>query len=153
LRPRAERYALVLERHLRRLKRQRVVYAEIFVSGLLAECGDDLGALVALFRELKRRAELAAAPELQVELVICIGRGPPHKLGRQLPRIVALHDAGLICGVALAGGTETQFPVRPLTSYFATLRERGMGIEIHAGEFSGPESVRDAIDFGFPDRL
>src|SRR5262249_9634818 len=74
-------------------------------------------------------------------------------LARQLPRIVALHDAGLICGVALAGAPETQFPVRPLTSYFAAFRERAMGIEIHAGEFGGPESVRDAIEFGFPDRL
>jgi adenosine deaminase len=152
LRPRAERYGLVLERHIRRLKQQRVIYAEIFVSGLLAEYGDDLGALVALFRDLKRRATLAAAPELQLELVVCIGRGPPHKLARQLPRIIALHDAGLVCGVALAGA-ETEFPVRPLTSSFAALRERGMGIEIHAGEFAGAESVRDAIEFGFPDRL
>jgi adenosine deaminase len=28
-----------------------------------------------------------------------------------------------------------------------------MGIEIHAGEFAGPESVRDALEFGVPDRL
>jgi adenosine deaminase len=152
IRPHAERFPLLLERHLRRLKEQRVVYTEIFVSGLLFECGDDLGALVALFRELRRRVDVAREPQLQVELVVCIGRGPPHKLERQFPRIMALHREGLICGVALAGA-EAQFPVRPLQPFFERFRDRGMGIEIHAGEFAGPESVRDALEFGRPDRL
>ncbi len=28
-----------------------------------------------------------------------------------------------------------------------------MGIEIHAGEWSGPESVWDALEYGKPDRI
>jgi adenosine deaminase len=152
LHPPAQRLPLLLERHLRRLEQQRVVYTEIFVSGLLFACGDDLGALVELFREVRRRADAAAGPALQVQLVVCIGRGPPQKLERQFPRIVALHRAGLICGVALAGA-EAQFPVRPLQPFFECFRDRGMGIEIHAGELAGPESVRDALEYGRPDRL
>jgi adenosine deaminase len=150
--PREERLPLLLERHLRRLKAQRVVYAEIFVSGLLFPRGDDLGALIALFRELRRRADRVAKPELQVELVVCVGRGPPEKLERQLPRILALHREGLVCGVALAGA-EDRFPVRPLRSCFERFHDSGMGIEIHAGELGGPDSVRDALEFGVPDRL
>src|SRR5437016_11790304 len=60
LEPNAERFVLTLERHLHRLKAQRVVYTEIFVSGLLFACGDDLGALVELFREIRRRADAIA---------------------------------------------------------------------------------------------
>jgi adenosine deaminase len=112
IQPRAERLPLMLERHVRRLKEQRVVYAEIFVSGLLFPRGDDMGALLELFREIRRRADLVAKPELQVELVVCIGRGLPTRLEKQLPRIMALHREGLICGVALAGA-EAQFPVKP----------------------------------------
>ena len=122
------------------------------VSGLLFPRGDDLDALIDLFHELRRRADLVAMPELRVEFVVCIGRGPPEKLQKQFPRIMALHRAGLVCGVALAGA-EAQFPVRPLRSFFAQFRDSGMGIEIHAGELAGPESVRDALDFGLPDRL
>jgi aminodeoxyfutalosine deaminase len=32
-------------------------------------------------------------------------------------------------------------------------RDAGLGIEIHAGEHSGPESVEDALKFGRPDRI
>ncbi len=152
LRPHAERLPLLLERHLRRLKGERVVYAEIFVSSLLFARGHDLGALVELFRELRQRADAAAGPALEVALVVCIGRGPPAKLEKQFPRIVALHRQGLICGVALAGA-EDRFPVRPLQPFFERFHDLGMGIEIHAGELAGPESVRDALEFGRPDRL
>jgi adenosine deaminase len=151
LQPLDVRLPLLLERHLLRLKAQRVVYAEIFVSGLLF-ARDDLGALVELYGELRRRARAVAEPELQVELVACVGRGSPAKLERQCPRILALHRAGVICGVALAGA-ERDFPVRPLRRCFEQFRDSGMGIEIHAGEFAGAESVRDAIENGFPQRL
>jgi adenosine deaminase len=50
-------------------------------------------------------------------------------------------------------GAEAQFPVRPLQPFFERFHDRGMGIEIHAGELAGPESVRDALEFGHPDRL
>ena len=35
----------------------------------------------------------------------------------------------------------------------ARLREAGLGIEIHAGEWCGPESVWDALKHGRPDRI
>src|SRR5689334_9542097 len=102
----------LLELHLGRLRAQNVAYAEIFVSSLLF-VRDDVAELVAFFADLRARAIAAAGPALEVELVVCIGRGPPEKLARQAPRIAALRRAGLICGVALAG-LEARFPVRPL---------------------------------------
>jgi adenosine deaminase len=146
--PQAERFGGILERHVRRLAAQRVVYAEIFVSGLLGET-EDHGALVEIFRGLARRA---AHPEIQVELVCCVGRGAPARLERQVSKILALHAAGAIRGVALAGD-ESAVSVRPLAPSFDRLRATGMGIEIHAGEHLGPESVRDAIEHGRPDRI
>jgi adenosine deaminase len=73
-------------------------------------------------------------------------------VARQVPRIAALRRAGLIRGVALAG-LEAQYPVRPLQPILDGFRDLGLGIEIHAGELAGAESVRDALRHGSPDRL
>jgi adenosine deaminase len=141
----------MLELHLARLRTQNVLYTEILVSGLLFVRKGE-AELVDFFTELAVRARAAAGPDLRVELVICIGRGPPEKLARQVPRIAALRRAGLVRGVALAG-REAEFPVRPLAPILAGFRDLGLGIEIHAGELAGADSVRDALRHGAPDRL
>jgi adenosine deaminase len=142
----------VLQVHIDRLRAQRVVYTEIFVSGLLA-VRDDPGALVEYFHELRAHIDAAAGDELAVELVLCFGRGPVDKLERKAARILALRRAGLIRGVALAGLDEARWPVRPARHLFDAFRDAGLGIEIHAGELAGPESVRDALEHGRPDRI
>jgi adenosine deaminase len=40
-----------------------------------------------------------------------------------------------------------------LQNIFDLFRGLGLGIEIHAGEFAGPASVWDALQYGAPDRL
>src|SRR4051812_26707998 len=67
-------------------------------------------------------------------------------------RILMLHQAGLIVGVVLAG-PERGHPVKPFQKLFARFREAGLGIENHAGEWCGPESVWDALEHGFPNRI
>lgn len=150
LEPRDRWLPRMLELHLARLRAQNVVYTEILVSGLLFVRSDEV-ALVELFTELAARARAAAGPGLRVELVVCIGRGPPEKLAPQAPRITALRRAGLIRGVALAG-LETH-PVAPLRPFLDRFRDLGLGIEIHAGELAGVASVQDALRHGAPDRL
>jgi adenosine deaminase len=151
LEPRDRWLPRLLELHLARLRAQNVVYTEILVSSLLFVRSDE-AALVDFFAELAARARAAAGPALRVELVICIGRGPPGKLARQVPRISALRRAGLIRGVALAG-REAGWPVQPLQPILEGFRDLGLGIEIHAGELAGIESVKDALRHGAPDRL
>lgn len=151
LQPAAKWIPLVIERHVERLKAQRVAYAELFVSDLLGAFEQD-DALVEAFQELRRRVDGAAGSELRVEFVVCVGRGPEEKLERSVPKIRALSEAGVVCGVALAG-REAEYPVRPLQRIFDQFRGMGLGIEIHAGEFAGPQSVWDALQYGAPDRL
>lgn len=151
LEPIAVWHPLLIERHVARLRAQRVSYTELFISGWLAAF-PHTAALVEAFRELRHRVNEKAGPGLQVEFVVCIGRGPPEKLERQFPRIAALRGAGLICGVALAGA-EADYRVRPVERFFDGFRDLGLGIEIHAGEFAGPESVWDALQYGGPTRL
>jgi adenosine deaminase len=150
LRPRDARLLPLVVQQVRRWNRQRVTYAELFVSDILMS-RDDLGELVALYQLYRDTARAEAAPGLEVALVACVGRGPLDRLARQTERIIALYEAGAICGVSLAGLEEQ--PLEPAAPLLRRLRDTGMGIEIHAGETGGPASVWDVIQHGHPHRL
>ena len=151
LSPAEERLSAILEIHIERLKQQGTRYAEIFVSRLIGTT-NDMGALTELFRRFRHRAESAAGDELSIEFVVAIGRGPAARLERQAAKVEALFDAGLIAGVALAGD-ESACDLASVQPIFERLRARGMGIEIHAGEFRDASSVWDAVLHGFPTRI
>jgi adenosine deaminase len=93
------------------------------------------------------------AGQTQVEFLVAIGRNRPVEVVTELgAKIVKLYEAGLVVGVALAG-IEQGYPVEPFHKTFARFHEAGLGIEIHAGEWCGPESVWDALEHGYPDRI
>jgi adenosine deaminase len=147
LSPLAARLRLVAVAQLERWRRQNVQYAELFVSGILGAV-HDVGALMEWFRTL--HAELNASPgSPRVNLVVCLSR---KKLAVHASRILELAKAGQITGVALAGD-ELECSVRELGELLHRMRDQGLGIEIHAGETGGPDSVCDALDFGSPDRI
>lgn len=150
LNPMAERLPLVVMAHADRWRRQNVRYAELFVSTILMGIAD-MGAMIECFRNLRFQLDsMENGPK--VNLLVCVGRGNRQKLANQVPRMLALSKLGLITGVALAGD-EAACSVRELQDCFSELHDHGLGVEIHAGEFCGPESVRDALDFGRPHRL
>jgi aminodeoxyfutalosine deaminase len=150
LRPRDVRLLPLLIQQVRRWNRQNLTYAELFVSDILLS-RDDLGELITLYQLYRDTARAEADDGLQVALVACIGRGPLDRMTRQTERIIALYEAGVICGISIAGLEE--LPLKPAEPLFRRLRDTGMGIEIHAGETSGPESVWDALTYGVPHRL
>jgi adenosine deaminase len=88
-----------------------------------------------------------------VEFLAAFGRHKaPEVVEEWTDRVLMLAEVGLIVGVAVAG-PERGYPVQPFHRSFARVREAGLGIEVHAGEWSGPESVWDALDHATPDRL
>lgn len=150
LRPRDVRLLPLLVQQVRRWNRQNVTYAELFLSDLLF-ARDDLGELIALYELYRDTLRAEAAPGLEVALVACIGRGPVDRLARQAERIIALYRAGAICGMSLAGLEE--HPLAPAEPLLRRIRDTGMGIEIHAGETGGVDSVWDALRHGRPHRI
>jgi adenosine deaminase len=70
----------------------------------------------------------------------------------QIERICRLFDEGLVHGFALAGD-ENACTVREHADLFQILSDKGIPVEIHAGEWCGPESVWDAIEYGHPRRI
>ncbi|MEZ4328791.1 MAG: hypothetical protein R3B40_26435 [Polyangiales bacterium] len=142
---------IILTYHLEELIAQHTVYAEIFVSNLLFARPDE-AQTVDLFASLRRLVDVTTRGRMVTELVVCIGRGGREKVAPQVPRILALAEAGLVCGVAVAGPNESA-SLKPMTGSLDEFRRAGLPIEVHAGEFEGPEAVWDALEFGEPRRI
>ncbi|MBN1937873.1 MAG: hypothetical protein JW934_24680 [Anaerolineae bacterium] len=144
-------FAPILACHIERLKTQNVRYAEIMIasSELPEDIAESLDA-VAAFRAL---ADHIGSEQTEVEFMVAFGRGQtPERVSVLTDKWIALCRAGLIVGVALAGQEHIR-PAQAFAPTFDRLREAGLGIEIHAGEWCGPESVRDALDYGRPNRI
>jgi adenosine deaminase len=138
-------------KHIERLVAQNIRYAELMISaGELPDDTEEALDRVHAFREWVDRQE---SGKIQIEFLVAIGRNrTPENLEEIATRILKLHEASLVAGVALAG-PEIGYPVKPFQRTFARFHEAGLGIEIHAGEWCGPESVWDAIEYGYPDRI
>ncbi len=146
-----DRFKPLLALHLGRLKSQNVVYTEIMIAS--SEIPRDKQELVGRVRDFRNWVDQQEAGAIQVEFLAAFGRNrTPEAVEERADRILMLYEANLIVGVALAG-PERGHPVKPFRRTFARFREAGMGIEIHAGEWCGPESVWDALEYGFPNRI
>jgi len=146
-----DNFRIVIARHIERLRAQRVVYTEISIGS--SEIPADPGEMIDKLQAFRAFVDEQEHGETQVELLVTLNRKkPPAFVDAVAGRAIALHRAGLIAGVALAGIEEGN-PVRPFARTFARLRDEGIGTEIHAGEWSGAESVVDALDHGRPQRI
>ena len=145
------RFFPILAQHIAALKAQNVRYAELMIPS--SEVPRDIGAAVETFTALHACANQHAAGGINVAFLIAFGRGKTLEAVEEIAdRVIALHEDGLVVGVALAG-LEHKNPVKAYARTFARYHEAGLRIEIHAGEWCGPESVWDALEHGHPDRI
>jgi adenosine deaminase len=145
-------YQPILAAHAERLRAQNVVYTEIMVAVgeiLRSDWADFIGR----FRAFREYADELERGDLQIELVAGWNRRRSADEGDEIAgRILMLYEAGLIAGVFLAGPEEGN-PVLRFARAFARFRDAGVPVEIHAGEWCGPDSVWDALEHGHPRRL
>ncbi|CAA9218649.1 MAG: Adenosine deaminase [uncultured Chloroflexi bacterium] len=148
---RLDLYQHIARHHIQRLRAQTVVYAELFVAS--GELSLDPSLAVDQLAAFREAVTTYGAGEIQVELLIAWGRNRGLDRAQQIcTRNLRLFDAGLICGVSLAG-PEVGFPVAPLAPVFDRYHAAGVPIQIHAVEWCGPESAWDALAHGHPSRL
>jgi len=144
---------LLAQQHIAQLKAQNVRYAEwMLPAGGFGLTGEESIALerVSIFRKW---VDLATGKDLTIAFLVGVGRDKTvEKVEKLAKTLLALHEAKLIVGMGLAG-VEPGNPVKPFTRVLAHLHEAGMNIEIHAGEWCGPESVWDALEYGYPVRI
>jgi adenosine deaminase len=142
-----------LQCHIESLARQGVTYAELMIG--LLDPTLDCGSLVDRVRGYRHAADEAACGAVEVAFLVAMHRRrDPVWTGLLGDQLQALARAGLVAGIAICG-RESAGPIRDpdWAQLLFRVREAGLGVEIHAGEFGGPESVRDALDHGSPDRI
>jgi adenosine deaminase len=127
-----------------------VVYAETFLSPDFCGGGD-----MSAWREYLAEMEEAARPfrgtiELR-GIVTCIRHFGPDRARRTA--LCAAETAGqFVTGFGIAGDERTGKP-GDFSWAFDCAREAGLRLTAHAGEWGGPESVRDALDALRPERI
>lgn len=144
-------FALLAETYLGEIAQAGAVYGELFVSpdhGVSA--GLSARAYLAGIAEGMRRAKARHGIESRMVLI-----GVRH-LGAErveaAAKLAAQRPEPLITGFNMAGD-ERFGKVADYVRAFDIARDAGLGITIHAGELSGAESVRDAIDLIRPSRI
>ena len=83
--------------------------------------------------------------DISVRLLVSMNRHEGVDIAEEVLDVaLAYRDRGVV-GIDLAGD-ETKYPCKPFEHVFRRAREEGLFVTVHAGEWAGPESVRDSID-------
>lgn len=89
---------------------------------------------------------------IQVGLIISLVRHEPLEQARQVAEIAFARRHKGIVGLDLAGD-EVKYHALPFQSIFRDAKEAGLGITIHAGEWTDAEKVRHAVEYLKADRI
>lgn len=82
--------------------------------------------------------------DIQVGLIVTLVRHDPLNSARKVAEAAfERHNRGVV-GLDLAGD-EVNYPMAPFQDLFIEARALGMGITVHAGEWSGADRVEEAI--------
>ena len=94
----------------------------------------------------------ARATGIRVGLIASINRHERLEVGLQsIHTALAFRGHGML-GIDLAG-REVGYPARRFGPMFLEAKQEGLGLTVHAGEWQGPENVRDAIQNLYTDRI
>ncbi len=144
-------YALVAADLCRRLARERIVHAEVYVSPAVVEkmalpWGPVRDAVEGVFA----RHEAAGRGRVLVLLDSVRQWGPAAA-----ERVLDLHETEpwpRAVGFGL-GGEEASVPAREFAGTYRRVRRLGLAPLVHAGEWAGPDSVADALRWLSPVRI
>jgi adenosine deaminase len=87
-----------------------------------------------------------------VRLIPSVNRHESPELAEQVAWLSAGRMEKGIAGLDLAGN-EAQFPAEPFVGIFREAKQSGLKVAVHAGEWGGPENVRQAIEQFDADRI
>jgi adenosine deaminase len=120
-----------------------VVYSEVFLSPDFCG-GGDLAAWRDFLAAIREAADAGEGMGITLRgIVTAIRHFGPGK-GRATAVCAAETAGGFVTGFGLAGD-ETAGRARDFAWAFDCAREAGLGLTCHAGEWGGPDSIRDAL--------
>lgn len=135
-------YALITRRLLERLASQNVRYAEIIIAaGVVLWKGQEFAPIFDAI------CEAAAGSPVEVRWIFDAVRQFGPEQGMQVAQWAAERvDRGVVAlGI---GGSEERGPAEWFTDAYAFARGAGLRLVAHAGESTGPDSIRAALKLG-----
>ncbi len=90
--------------------------------------------------------------DISVRLIVSINRHERVSLAEEVTQLAVDHLQDGIVGIDLAGN-EAEYAAGPFQTLFAEAQKEGLQVTIHAGEWGGPEKVREAIQVLGADRI
>ena len=146
-----EDYARLVRAVLEQSQASGVVYSETFVSPDFCG-GRDLIAWREYLQAMQEASQAAEAEGITLRgIVTCIRHFGPDK-ARQTARCAAETAGDWIVGFGIAGDEKVGKP-KDFAYAFDMAREARLHLTAHAGEWGGPDSVRDALDAFRPARI
>ena len=145
-----EDYARLTRAVLEESASHGVVHTEVFASPDF--CG---GGEVAAWREhVAAMEEVAAAlaPEIALRVVATCVRHLGPERARAAALCAAESAGGFVTGFGM-GGDEGAGRAADFAWAFDCAREAGLGLTSHAGEWAGPDSIRETLEYLRPSRL
>jgi adenosine deaminase len=91
-------------------------------------------------------------PEMQVWLIANVNRHEPLELAERVVQLALDRKDRGIVGLDI-GGDEVNYPIEPFMPLLLAARRAGLHLTMHAGEWTGPEAVREAIERVNADRI
>ncbi|MBI2976762.1 MAG: adenosine deaminase [Chloroflexi bacterium] len=82
---------------------------------------------------------------IAVQLIASMNRNEDVSIGERVVQVAIANRHRGVVAVDLAGD-EANFPAAPFAPQFERAAAAGLGVTIHAGEWSGPDNVRQAIE-------
>ena len=131
------------------LARDGVAWAEIRMAPELCE-NEQMSmdaALTAMLRGLREGEQQARNEGMSIQsgLIVCAMRQTER--AQDVANLVRTRADDAIVGFDIAG-PEAGWPPSRLASAFATVRDAGVAITVHAGEADGVTSIKEALDVG-----
>lgn len=142
----AEDFELVTYRMMERLRAERVLHAEVYISvGVVHWRKHEFEPLFEGIRRGRDRGERDFGVSLLwiFDAVRHFGVGPAKRV---FDLAVQHRDNGVV-GIGI-GGDELRGPAEPFRDLYREAAERGLRLTAHAGESAGPESIWAALNIG-----
>jgi adenosine deaminase len=89
---------------------------------------------------------------IDVRLIVTLNRAEGPKVARKSLQVAVERMQQGIVGLDLAGD-EVGYPAKPFLPVFREARRAGLHLTVHAGEWAGPENVREAIEVFDAERI
>lgn len=144
---RPDEYARIAAECFEDLAALHVVYAEVSFDAPTKVAGDDtrFWPIVEALEEERRRAETRWP--MRINFIVGIQRNQPVEVASWRVELAArARERGIGIVAIDLHGDEENFGPAPFAPAYDLARELGLAVRAHAGEASGPQSIREALD-------